>query len=84
VSQGSRNKPLALRDEGVAAGSRLLGAAEALLARIGGVLDMEYRLIYERAVAAARAQLGEEAFLRACQEGQAMSLEEFIEDLLEV
>jgi hypothetical protein len=61
----------------------MLGAAEALLESLGAVLDAEHRLIYERAVAAARAQLGEETFATAREEGRAMSLEEAIEYALQ-
>jgi predicted ATPase/class 3 adenylate cyclase/Tfp pilus assembly protein PilF len=59
-------------------GVRVLAAVEALLEEIGAVLDRADRLPYERAVARAREQLGEEAFKRAWEEGRAMSMEEVI------
>jgi hypothetical protein len=49
-------------------GARLLVVCEALLEGIGAVLDPEDRMLYERGVAVARAQLGEE-FTRAWAEG---------------
>jgi predicted ATPase/class 3 adenylate cyclase/lipoprotein NlpI len=60
-------------------GSRMLGATEALLESIGAVLDAEHRKIYERSVASARAQLGDEGFERAWEEGRAMSMEQAVE-----
>jgi hypothetical protein len=60
-------------------GARLLGAAEALLEAIGGVLDPDDGMVYEQGVASARAQLSEAEFERAWAEGRAMSMEEAIE-----
>jgi predicted ATPase/class 3 adenylate cyclase/Tfp pilus assembly protein PilF len=60
-------------------GVRLLGAGEVLLESMGAVLDATEELAYERAVASARAQLGEEEFERLRQEGQDMSMEQAIE-----
>ena len=57
-------------------GATLLGAVAGLLGRIGAVLDRASRLPYERAVAAARARLGEAAFAQAWQAGLAMSREQ--------
>ena len=57
----------------------VLGAVEALLESIGAVLDIVVREPYERAVAAARAELGDEAFEKAWQEGRAMSMEQAIQ-----
>ena len=51
---------------------------EALLESIGGVLEAEDRLPYERAVASARALLGAEEFERLRVEGHAMSMEHAI------
>jgi tetratricopeptide (TPR) repeat protein len=59
-------------------GANLLGAVEGLLGSMDAVLDREDRLPYDRAVASARAQLGEEAFEQAMQEGRAMSVEQAI------
>jgi predicted ATPase/DNA-binding XRE family transcriptional regulator len=55
--------------------TRLLGAAEALLAGIGRELDPIDRVEHEHNVAAVRAQLDEETFTSAWAEGRAMSLE---------
>jgi predicted ATPase/DNA-binding CsgD family transcriptional regulator len=59
-------------------GARLLGVVEGLLGSMGAVLGREYRLPYERAVAAARSLLGEEAFESAWQQGRGMSMEQAI------
>jgi hypothetical protein len=56
----------------------LLGAAEALREAIGTPLPPVYRLDYERVVAKARAQLGNEHFSRAWAEGRAMTLEQAV------
>ena len=64
-------------------GAKLLGAAEALLQSIGAVLGPGDRQIYERAIAIAREELGEEGLEAARQEGRAMSLEQAIEYALE-
>ena len=60
-------------------GARLLGGVEALLEAVGAVLQPEDRIPYEQGVGSARAQLGEEEFERAWQEGRAMSMEEAVE-----
>jgi hypothetical protein len=60
-------------------GAVVLGWVEGQLERIGAVLDPEDRQPYEAAVASARAQLGEEAFQKARQEGRAMSMEAAID-----
>jgi hypothetical protein len=59
-------------------GPRLLGAAEGLFAALDVALWSESRVPHARAVAAARALLGEEAFARARQEGRAMTMEQAI------
>jgi predicted ATPase/DNA-binding CsgD family transcriptional regulator len=59
-------------------GARLLGVVEGLLGSMGAVLGREHLLPYERAVAAARSLLGEEAFERAWQQGRGMSMEQAI------
>ena len=56
--------------------ARLWGAAEALRTNIGAPLSLDARPSYERSMAAARAQLGEEAWEAAFAEGMAMSAEE--------
>ena len=56
-------------------GTRVLGAAEALLNAAGAILEFDDRIPYEHAVASARAQLSEEAFARAWGEGKAMPIE---------
>ena len=52
----------------------MLGAAEALLEAMSAVLEADDRMVYERGIALARAQLSEEAFEKARQEGRAMSI----------
>jgi DNA-binding CsgD family transcriptional regulator/tetratricopeptide (TPR) repeat protein len=59
--------------------ARLWGAAEALRTSIGAPLPPDTRLLYERSVAAARAQLGETAWEAAFAEGMTMSAEEAAE-----
>jgi predicted ATPase len=59
-------------------GTRLLGAVAVLLEAISALLDTNDRLPYTRAVAAARARLGDEAFQRAWDEGRAMTPEQAI------
>ena len=59
-------------------GVRLLGAAEALLESMGAVEDPVDLAEYEQGLAAAGAELDEEAFAAAWAEGQTMSLEEAI------
>ncbi|MFL5731851.1 MAG: hypothetical protein ACJ78Q_01520, partial [Chloroflexia bacterium] len=65
-------------------GTKLLGAAEALLEAIDAVMDVEDRMVYEQAVASARAQLSEEEFERARTEGRALGQEQAIEYALEL
>jgi predicted ATPase len=60
-------------------GAKLLGAVEALLQRIGAVLDPENLQAYERAIAIAREELGEEGLEAARQEGGSMSMQEAVE-----
>jgi hypothetical protein len=62
----------------MASGVKLLGAVEALLESMAGVLGSEDQVAYERAVVAAREMLGEEAFERAWEEGRGLSLEEAV------
>jgi predicted ATPase/Tfp pilus assembly protein PilF len=58
--------------------TRVLGAATALLTEMGTVLSPVERIPYERAVTAARAELGEGAFTVAWAAGQQLSLEQAI------
>ncbi len=58
--------------------ARLLGAAQALHETRGTPLPPVWRADYERAVAAARAQLDEKTFAAAWAEGRAMTLEEVL------
>jgi hypothetical protein len=57
----------------------LWGAAEALRIDIGAPPSLDARPLYERSLAAARAQLGEAAWEAAFAEGRAMSAEEAAE-----
>jgi predicted ATPase/class 3 adenylate cyclase/Tfp pilus assembly protein PilF len=59
-------------------GAALLGASQAVLEAIGAVMAPEDLIPYERAVASAAAQSGEEEFEKAWQVGRAMSIEEAI------
>lgn len=56
--------------------ARLCGAAEAVQEAMGLLPTPEYPDRYERAVAKARVQLGEQAFAAAWSEGRTMSLEQ--------
>lgn len=58
--------------------ARLWGAAEALREAIGTPVPPVYRLDYERVVAKARAELGNETFDRARAEGRTMTLEQAV------
>jgi hypothetical protein len=64
--------------------ARLFGATEAALSAVHGTFDAVDRMDYERHVAAARDQLGEEAFAAAWAEGRAMTLEQAVAYALEV
>ena len=59
--------------------ARLFGAAEALREDIGAPLPPSERPDYDRSVAAARAGLGEEAFVAAWAEGRKMTVEKAIQ-----
>jgi predicted ATPase len=63
------------RGQGVRA-ARLWGAAEALRTDIGAPPSLDARPLYERSLAAARAQLGEAQWEAAFAQGMAMSAEE--------
>lgn len=58
--------------------TRLFGAAEILLQSLDAVLDPGGSLEYDSDLAAARTQLGEEAFEEARAEGREMTLEQAV------
>jgi predicted ATPase/class 3 adenylate cyclase len=58
--------------------ARLLGAADALCEELGLELDSFETEVHKRAVAVARAELGQEAFARAWEEGRALKPEEIV------
>jgi hypothetical protein len=58
--------------------ARLWGTAEALRKAMGTSIPPVYRLGHERAMAKARAQVGNEAFARAWAEGRGRSLEQVL------
>jgi predicted ATPase/transcriptional regulator with XRE-family HTH domain len=60
---------------------RLWGAADALREAMGTPIPPVYRADYERSVAAARAQLGENAFAAVWAEGRMMTLEQVLTPL---
>lgn len=64
-------------------GTRLLGAVQWLLEKMGAVLQRDDRLPYESAMVSARSVLGEKAFEKAWQERRGMSLEEAVDYALE-
>ena len=59
---------------------RLWGAAEALRDGMGTPIPPAYRVDYERSVATARTQLGEQAFTAAWAQGRAMTLEQVVNE----
>ncbi len=63
--------------------ARILGAAEALRTAIGCRPAPAARVTYERGLAVARAQLGDDAFALAWARGQGMTLEQAIAEALE-
>src|SRR3954462_8184755 len=58
--------------------ARLAGATAALLETIQAPLDRQFRAPYERAIASARAILGDEAFAVAWDAGKQMTLDEAV------
>jgi tetratricopeptide (TPR) repeat protein len=74
---------VAALDEKPERAARLWGAAERLRVAIGCRPAPATRTTYERAMAAARAQLGEQAFAAAWAAGQALSLEQAIGEALQ-
>jgi predicted ATPase/class 3 adenylate cyclase len=73
---------VAALDEEPERAARLWGAAERLRQAIGCRSAPAARATYERAMAAARAQLGDEAFAAAWAAGRAMTLEQAIAEAL--
>jgi non-specific serine/threonine protein kinase len=63
--------------------ARLLGAADALCEELGVELDSFETEVLKRAVAVARAELGQEAFARAWEEGRALKSEEIVQYAVE-
>jgi tetratricopeptide (TPR) repeat protein len=66
----------AVAEGDVERGTRLLGAAQALLDTIGASLEVDDRIPFEQGIASARTQLVEESFERAWAEGSAMNLDQ--------
>ncbi len=62
--------------------ARILGATENLLAAIGSRLEVPDRALYDRTVAALRANLGEQRFAAAWVQGRALALEAAIAEAL--
>jgi hypothetical protein len=62
--------------------ARLLGAAEALRERLGFSLWPFLRVDYDRDVTAARAALGDDAFVRLWAQGRHMAVEQAVADAL--
>jgi predicted ATPase/class 3 adenylate cyclase len=62
--------------------ARLWGTAEALRDGMGTPIPPAYRADYERSVATARTQLGEQAFAASWEEGRAMTLEQVVNEAL--
>ena len=60
-------------------GAVVLGGVKGLLQSMGAVLNRENQMPYEKSLAAAQSQLGEEEFEKAIQEGRAMSMEQAID-----
>ncbi|HEU5102666.1 MAG TPA: tetratricopeptide repeat protein, partial [Roseiflexaceae bacterium] len=75
---------VAALDEEPKRAARLWGAAEVLRMAIGCRPAPAARATYERALAVARAQLGDDAFAAAWVEGQAMTLEQAIAEALQL
>jgi predicted ATPase len=72
-----------IRSTGHAArAARLFGAAEMLLESLDAVLDPGGSLVYDSDLAAARLQLGEEAFEEARAKGRAMTVEQAVANAL--
>jgi non-specific serine/threonine protein kinase len=80
-AEGGRH---AAKDGKVDRAARLFGAAEALREIASSPLPPYRRADYDRDLAAARAQLGEEAFAAAWAEGRAMTMEQAIAYALEI
>lgn len=64
--------------------ARLFGAAQALRGEIGGsLMSHRNRIMTERSIIGVREQLGEEAWLEAWDDGQAMTLEQAVAEALQ-
>ncbi len=63
--------------------AQLLGATEALLETIGGKLEAADKVLYDRTVASVRAALSDEQYAADWAQGQAMTVEQVIRDVLE-
>jgi predicted ATPase len=63
--------------------ARLFGAGEAHLERMGATMPPAYRPLYQRAIAAVRAALGEAVFASSYAAGRALSLDEAVALALE-
>jgi len=74
---------LALAQEQAQKAVRLLGAAAALRASIGSVIDLADQPAYESRRGALRAELGDEQYAAAWDEGRAMTLEQAVAEALE-
>jgi hypothetical protein len=74
---------VAALDEASERAARLWGAAEQLRQTIGCRPPPAARATYERAIALARGQFGDEAFAAVWAEGRAMSLEQAIAEALQ-
>ena len=79
VTTRSRLAALAAATENVERSARLLGASVELLKKVGARMESDDRMVYERAVVSTHAQLDEESFARAWEEGRAMSMEQAVE-----
>jgi tetratricopeptide (TPR) repeat protein len=64
--------------------ARLYGAADAIRVSCGTPVRPSHQRIHDRGVAAAKALLGQEDFIRAYQQGRAVAVEQMITDALRV
>jgi predicted ATPase/class 3 adenylate cyclase/Tfp pilus assembly protein PilF len=64
-------------------GAKLLGVSEAMVERFGARLRYEDQLVYDQVLSLIRAQLGEETYERARNEGLQMSIDEAVRYALE-
>jgi hypothetical protein len=59
--------------------ARLCGTVECVCAVFGSLLEVPLQVEYDRDIIAVQAALGEETFVKACNEGRAMTMEQAIE-----